>query len=202
MSPLTRPVLALDVDGVVNADVGEERPVTISAAGQPDSPFFRSSHGVDVQGSVFLVPGVGAWIRQMLEVADVVWATTWEDLANEVVAPLLGIDPLPVACRVAEHPPKFGWVRNGNPEAWKADVLAQRFAGRPLAWVDDLAWAYDLRRYGDADEGARVLFDWRATRGSAPAPTLVVVPDERVGLTEAEMGRIGRFLTDPAGFTD
>lgn len=147
-----RPVvaLALDVDGVLNADTG---PVThtvhLEPALVPASPFVGIPRNGPVDLPLRLDPTLPAWVRTMLDVADVVWATTWEDAANTYLAPLLDIPPLDVATRVADHPPKFGWVTNGNVAAWKASALHERFCGRPLVWVDDAAWAFTPRpRHG------------------------------------------------------
>ncbi|PZG28441.1 hypothetical protein C1I98_32805, partial [Spongiactinospora gelatinilytica] len=72
---------------------------------------------------------------------ELVWATTWLDDANDCVAPLLGLPPLPVV----------RWPEASGPSGpdevagmhWKTPALVEWAAGRPFAWVDD--------EVGDAD---------------------------------------------------
>lgn len=141
--PSLRPVIALDVDGVVNAGPTEAtvpHRVHVPAERVPKSPFIRGYGATDMDVVVHLDPTVGAWITGLRRHADVYWATTWEHLANEVLAPLLGVDPLPLAMTVANNPPRFGYARDADSVGWKASVLRERFNGRPLVWIDDGAW--------------------------------------------------------------
>lgn len=216
-TPTLRPVVALDVDGVLNADgLPDEHTISISPDDQPKSPFLRGGGTQEMSGIVRIDPAVGPWITALLEHADVVWATTWEKAANVGLAPLLGIDPLPVACAVAEHPPRFGYVKNGDSVAWKASVLRELYPGRPLVWADDGAWAYSrVEDYDEDNPSRQPWYDWRVPpvapwlskyaidedddRPEA-APSLVVTPDARVGLTAADREAISAFVADPYGF--
>ncbi len=77
---------------------------------------------------------------------ELAWATAWEDNANLLLAPALGLPALPVV-RFAHRGPD---VSSRYARTWKLPSI-QRFAGdQPLAWIDD-----DL--HGDAHA-------WAATR--------------------------------------
>jgi hypothetical protein len=109
-----------------------------------------------------------------------VWATTWLDDANAVVAPWLGLPPLPVV----DWPrtPDFGGLH------WKTRTLVSWAAGRPFVWLDDEITATDRawitahhpgpalphrvdHREGLTDADFAALEAWlAATRGPAPAP--------------------------------
>jgi hypothetical protein len=79
-----RPVLLLDVDGVVNPYDGGCPP------GYAEHDLFPGEEPVRIN------PDHGRWIIELLGHYDVVWATGWNDEANDRLAPLLGIAPLPV----------------------------------------------------------------------------------------------------------
>jgi hypothetical protein len=75
-----------------------------------------------------LCPAHGAWIGELRQVFDVAWATAWNDDANRLLAPLLGIAALPVVTMPAAP---FQPCDKVAPIA--------RFAGqRPAVWIDDL----------------------------------------------------------------
>lgn len=169
-----RVVVALDVDGVLNACApSSPRPVhqVVLAPGDlPASPFVSPR---DLAGATLElrldVAADQAFIRELATRAEVVWATTWEDLANKVVAPALGIDPLPLGVCAALDPARFGEARSGDAISWKCRALSRRYAGRHVVLVDDLA------------------------RGRAPATgveSVSICPDPAVGLTPALRRRV------------
>lgn len=90
---------------------------------------------------------------------ELVWATTWLDDANAVVAPWLGLPPLPVV----------DWPEAPTPGGlhWKTQPLVAWADGRPFVWLDD--------EITDADRA------WVAARH--PAPALPHRVDHRLGLT-------------------
>lgn len=79
--PVAWPLLYLDIDGVLN-------PLS------PD-PVQFTEHTIDAL-TVNLSPEHGAWLKELAECYELVWATTWEHHANEHVGPLLGLPELPV----------------------------------------------------------------------------------------------------------
>jgi hypothetical protein len=180
----TRTVVALDIDGVLSPfeDVPgfEVHDLHIDVADVPKSPFVNGGgeKALDLQMRTSKMHA--RWISDLRERAEVVWATTWEDAANRVYAPLLGIDVIRVGISVEQNPPRFSQARSANSAEWKAMALAEEFEGRRLVWVDDSAWMYAGRGEG--------LYHG--------AEALVIAPDAAKGLVEAEMEMIDRFVNE------
>jgi hypothetical protein len=178
----SRPVVALDIDGVLNPDKlmpgYETHHVTVPAIDVPNSPFVSGGGKEPLQLQVRTWSVHRDWILSLTSHADVVWATTWEQAANKVYGPLLGVGPFSLGTSVEDTPPKFGQIRSGDVDGWKAMALDDNFHGTPLVWVDDNAYKFD----GE-------LYDW-------DAPSLVIVPDPATGLTVAHMAKIDEFLAN------
>ncbi|MFC1406756.1 HAD domain-containing protein [Streptacidiphilus sp. N1-10] len=106
-----KPLLYLDVDGVLN-------PVCPRPEG--DFTIYR------IQGSTVLISARhGTWLRELAEVYQLVWASTWEAYANLCIAPLLQLPELP-------------FVPVGRRAGGDWLPIVRHAAGRPFAWVDDL----------------------------------------------------------------
>jgi hypothetical protein len=114
---VTRPLLLLDVDGVLSP-YGTPLP----PAGYTEHHLFPGEEPVRVN------PAHGAWITETSAVLDIAWATGWNDEANELLAPLLHIARLPV---IAMPPAPF------HPSE-KVPLIAAYAGQRPAAWIDDL----------------------------------------------------------------
>lgn len=114
---MTRPLLLLDVDGVLNP-YGTSQP----PAGYTEHHPFPDEEPVRVNSAH------GAWITEASTVLDVAWATAWNDEANQLLAPLLHITCLPVITMPAApfHPSD------------KIPLIAAYAQQRPAAWIDDL----------------------------------------------------------------
>lgn len=137
-----RPVVAIDIDGVLRLAVPPEGPgpegaypveITMRRGAYPHA--YHRSPGWTSNGTstgTYWLSGIGAeWIRSLLERGvEVVWATTWQEYANVYFAPVLGIPELPVAVTGRQV---HGW----DSSDWKSVRLRERFPGRPLVWVDD-----------------------------------------------------------------
>jgi len=147
-----RPVLAVDVDGVISL-FGFDEPLT------------------EAPGDVVLVDGIahcisraaGERLMRLSHYYDLIWATGWEERANEHLPMLLGLPgELPYLT--------FGGNAQFGSAHWKLDAI-QAYAGdRPLAWIDD-----------NLDESCHA---WAAGR---TAPTLLVETDPTRGLEEAHV---------------
>ncbi|APZ33060.1 hypothetical protein BOH66_01160 [Microbacterium aurum] len=135
-----RPVVALDMDGVIRAltNLPSEQLVAHTITMTRDNYPHGFMHGepewdddgLSTEVEYFSRVGV-EWVRDLVRRGvDVRWATTWQEFANVYFSPVLGLPDLPVAVGV---PGK----RSLSPGGWKAWQLAQRFDGRPLVLVDD-----------------------------------------------------------------
>ena len=115
---MSRPILAVDVDGVVSL-FGFEEP--------PDRALARFEM---VDGMVHCISlAAGERLRRLAEHYDLVWATGWEEKANYYLPNLLGLPELP-------HLTFDGAARFGSAH-WKLGPLDDYGKGRAMAWVDD-----------------------------------------------------------------
>jgi hypothetical protein len=150
--PRQRPILALDVDGTISL-FGFEGPLD-----QVPGRF----HLID--GIAHCIPDeAGPRIRRLGERFELIWATGWEQRANDRLPLILGLESeLPVLT--------FGGRARFGTAHWKLDALAEYSGDRPLAWVDD-----------SLDESCHA---WAAAR---EAPTLLVPCEPDVGITDAHV---------------
>lgn len=144
-----RPVLALDVDGVIS----------LFGFGGRISEAPGRFHLIN--GMAHCIPdGIGGMLERLASSYEIVWATGWEDRANERLPDILGLpDQLPFL--TFDGRARFGTAH------WKTDAL-DRYAGeRALAWVDD-----------------SIDVTCRAWANERSAPTLLVQTESDIGLTE------------------
>jgi len=113
---LGRPLLAVDIDGVISLFGWEERPP------------FSQIQLVDGIPHCISLP-VGDRLLRLSERFELVWASGWEDKANFYLPQLLGLPELPhVTFDVA--------ARSGDAH-WKLAALEAYAGDRPMAWIDD-----------------------------------------------------------------
>jgi hypothetical protein len=145
-----RPILAVDVDGVISL-FGFDGPL-----GQAPGRF----HLID--GIAHCISDVaGEQLARLGEVYELIWATGWEERANDRLPALLGL-PGELPCLHFDGRARFGTAH------WKLEALGEYAAERPLAWIDD-----------SLDESC---YEWAGARA---APTLLVATESDVGLTES-----------------
>lgn len=113
-----RPILAVDVDGVVSLFGFEE--AGVEAPGE-----FRLIDGMTHCISL----GSGERLRRLAVHYELVWATGWEERANHHLPALLGLPELPTL--TFDGQAQFGTSH------WKLDAIASYAGDRPLAWIDD-----------------------------------------------------------------
>lgn len=165
-----RPLVLLDVDGPLNPWKAKatRRPVGYETFRlRPDGWYGRkplrvwlnARHG-DMLGALADRTG-----------AELVWATTWLDQANELIGPAVGLPTLPV----------MHWDVAGSPR-WKFDAALRWACGRALVWFDDDFTAYGRQR------------DWFLERRGS-LPTLLREIDPAVGLTFDDVADAHDFLT-------
>jgi hypothetical protein len=159
-----QPILAVDVDGVISL-FGFEGPIS------------------EVGGRFHLIDGVahcisdsaGPQLRRLAEVYELIWATGWEDRANDHLPLILGL-PTELPCLRFDGRARFGSSH------WKLEALEEYAGDRPLAWIDD-----------SLDQSCR---RWAAQR---PAPTLLVATESDIGITEAHTDALFSWARD--GYT-
>jgi hypothetical protein len=145
-----KPMLAVDVDGVISL-FGFEEP--------PDRSVARFEL---IDGMVHCIStAAGERLHRLAELYELVWATGWEDRANDSLAPVLGLPELPYL--TFDGAARFGSAH------WKLGPLDEYAGNRALAWIDD-----------SFDESC---FQWAQTR---TAPTLLVPTEAPHGLEEAQ----------------
>jgi len=159
-----KPILALDVDG------------TISLFGF-DGPLD------DVPGRFHLIDGVahcipeeaGPRIQRLADHFELIWATGWEERANDRLPLILGLErELPAL--TFDGRARFGTAH------WKLEALDDYAGNRPLAWVDD-----------SLDESCHA---WAAARA---APTLLVPCESAVGITDAHVEAMIAWARETVG---
>ncbi|MFF3845955.1 hypothetical protein [Streptomyces sp. NPDC002328] len=107
---------------------------------------------------------------------ELVWATTWMEDANDVVALWLGLPELPLLNW--PEGPEEPETSAGSGLHWKTRCLVARAAGRPFVWLDD--------EITEADRA------WIAAHH--PAPALPHRVDPVRGLTDADFEAVGEWL--------
>ena len=109
-----KPLLLLDIDGALSPFIepGED--------GAEDLWWITEFEGV--------APQLPSWLARLSQYFELVWATSREDEANEIIGPLLGLGPLRVV-----H-----FTRGGNDDTAKLSNVMEFVGTKPFAWVDDV----------------------------------------------------------------
>jgi hypothetical protein len=155
-----RPVLFVDVDGVIS--------------------LFGFEPGPELPGRFHSIDGIlhcigahaGGRLARLEATYELVWATGWEEKANEYLPHLLGIQkPLPVLT--------FGSDAVFGTAHWKLAAIDAYAAARPAAWIDD-----------SLDERCHA---WARRR---PAPTLLVETESAIGITDDDVDLLLRWAAE------
>jgi hypothetical protein len=151
----SRPLLMVDIDGVISLFA---RPGTGWADRQPSEGSFHWIDGIPH----FLSSIAAAHLLALSSSFELVWASGWEEKADEYLPHLL---ELPRGLEFLRFERSVG-KSNAH---WKLDAIEAHAAGRALAWVDD---ALDEECHG-----------WAEARTT---PTLLVQTAPEHGLTSSE----------------
>ncbi len=147
------PLLLLDIDGALSPIVSAAEHLL----------FVADIEGVD--------PALPSWLDRLSSRFQLVWATMWEEDANRVFGPALGLPPLPY----------ISFDRGGTAETYKLQAVTEFVGQRPFAWVDD-------------DLGQDVT-DFVSRH---PAPALLVRTSPRTGITSHDISALVSFAAELA----
>lgn len=156
-------MLAVDVDGVISLFGFEDTP-------GPDIGRFHIVDGMPH----FIATAAGERLLRLAAHFELIWATGWEERANEYLPTILGIPTLPVL--------HFGPDARFGTAHWKLGPIGDYAAGRPLAWIDD-SFSEDC-------------YEWAEQRAE---PTLLVPTDSAIGLEEAHVEALQIWARTNAG---
>lgn len=112
-----RPLLLVDVDGVLNPWQALRRPAGFTEHFFPGSP------------RVWLSAAHGELLNSLAGAFELVWATAWEEDANTYLAPVLSLPPLPVI--------EFSGIQQRGLVFAKLPAVIAAVGDRPCAWIDD-----------------------------------------------------------------
>jgi hypothetical protein len=162
----TKPILAVDIDGVIS----------LFGFGSSEKP---GASGEKAPGEYHLIDGMlhcisiptGDRLNRLARTYELIWASGWEDRANDHLPAILGVPKLP-------HLHFDGRAEFGTAH-WKLDALDEYAEDRPLAWIDD---SLDESCYG-----------WARLRG---APTLLVPTEPAIGLEEGHVAALEAWVRE------
>ncbi|MEV6932232.1 HAD domain-containing protein [Dactylosporangium sp. NPDC051485] len=174
-----RPVVAVDVDGVLNPD----DPAAAEQLGyRPRHYAGPDPTGNPITGTVWLHPKHGTWLAEIAGAgAELVWCTSWGPLAATFIASRLG---LPTDLTVIDV--TTAGVRWGH--QLKLFDLYQHTGTRPVAVLDD--------QFGGKDP------DNARSRTRSGVPTLLVPVDPHTGLRRDHVDTVLTWLDDITGHHD
>ncbi len=164
MNDTSKPLLMVDIDGVISLFGAGGHGATWPAGpdrGREQAAAQGSFHSIDGMPH-FLSSTAAAHLLELTADFDLVWASGWEERAEEHLPRLLGLPAGLPFLRFERSP--------GTSNAhWKLAAIDAYAGLRPLAWIDDA--------FNEA------CHEWAAER---PAPTLLVRTEPRDGLTTRE----------------
>jgi HAD domain in Swiss Army Knife RNA repair proteins len=146
---------------------------------------FGFQRGSELPGRFHLVDGIAhcighsaaARLARLAERYELVWATGWEEKANEYLVHLLEMEgELPVL--TFDGRAVFGSAH------WKLEAIEEFAADRPAAWIDD-----------NLDDECRA---WAERRS---APTLLVQTEPAVGIDEEHVDLLLGWADEVASYS-
>jgi hypothetical protein len=161
-----KPILFVDVDGVISLFGFSP------GAGQLPGPL----HWID--GVAHCIPkDVGGRLVTLADRFELVWATGWEERANEHLPFILELPFRELPTLVFDGRAVFGSAH------WKVDAINEYAGDRPAAWLDD-----------NIDETCTAWAEGRS------APTLLVETTPSEGLTDEHVSQLLAWADDLEGW--
>jgi hypothetical protein len=160
------PILAVDIDGVISLFGFDQ---TEPGRGGPNS----------APGEFHLIDGMlhcialdtGPRLERLSKTYELIWASGWEDRANDHLPGILGLPQFPYL--TFDGRARFGTAH------WKLQALEEYAESRPLAWIDD-----------NLDPSCQ---EWAEKRSS---PTLLVPTESDIGLLDVHVEVIEQWAKD------
>ena len=157
-----KPILAVDIDGVISLFGFEQKADSVAQMRKEDAP--GEFHLIDGMLHCISLP-TGARLNRLAEHYELVWASGWEERANDHLPTILGVPKL--------HYLTFDGRAQFGTAHWKLEALDEYAGDRPLAWIDD---SLD-----------RSCYEWADARS---APTLLVPTESSIGLEEGHVAAL------------
>jgi hypothetical protein len=174
----SRPLLMVDIDGVLSLfgasaamAPGAPAPHATTATPGAERGTAGSFHSIDGIPH-FLSSTAAAHLLELAGAYELVWASGWEEKANEYLPHLLGLPPAMPFIRFSRAENE-GRTTHAH---WKLAAIDLYAGVRPLAWIDDAfnpachAWARSREaptllvstapEYGLTSREARLLLAW------------------------------------------
>ncbi|HEX2706494.1 MAG TPA: hypothetical protein VHM66_00620 [Solirubrobacterales bacterium] len=152
---MSRPILAVDVDGV------------ISLFGFDEAPDKSVAQFELVDGVLHCISLLaGKRLMRLSEHYELIWASGWEDKANYYLPGMLGLPELP-------HLTFDGAARFGSAH-WKLGPLDAYCKGRAMAWIDD-NFDESCYEWAQARSEQTLLVPTEAPRGLEEAETEALI---------------------------
>ena len=166
-----KPLLLVDIDGVISL-FGSPLLQPGGSAGASSTPGPTGSFHSIAGTPHFLSATAATHLLELHQDFDLVWASGWEERAEEHLPRLLGLPSGLPFLRFERSP--------GRANAhWKLAAIDAYAGARPLAWIDDA--------FNEA------CHEWAAERG---APTLLVQTLPEDGLTSREAQQLAAWAQE------
>lgn len=174
---MTEPLILLDIDGVINTD------------GFHSEEFWTDMVKVRSISKFCYSPSMITKINDWSAIAEVKWLTDWNERANSIIAPLVGLQ-------------LFSLGRNENANTAKIEAFltnAARDSNRLVIWIDD-----ELKSFKEQSErciNSNYNSYLRYHNGIFTRPNTVLV-SPAIGLSETYARQIDAILENPEQVKD
>lgn len=169
--------LLIDIDGVINVETSNR---LAKRAG------LRSTHVRVPDGHRYKIhydPKIHAWLKQARAAGlTPVWCSTWQDLANELLANQLGLEPLPIV--------EFDKSNEGSKVPGILRFLSGDRLGDAFVWIDDEILDSDRALLRDAAAGPYELIDTEPDTGWTQD-----IVDQAIAFAKAQASRSPKHVT-------